>query len=133
MTAEFDRKTPADAVHYFRSCIKTGNAMGAISCFEPDAIYIDHCGKKFSGLGEIKEVIYGLCSWQPDVVGGLSNLTVIENLAMWSDQWEMTGKTPDGQIIEMTGHTSCLMRRNKEGVWLWLIDNPFGNIFPENN
>lgn len=131
MTEEIERKTPAGAVRYFRSCIKAGNARGAISCFAPNAVYIDHCGKKFSGLAEIKEVINGLCAWKPDVVGGSPNFTVIEDLAMWSDRWRMSGKTPDGQIIEMAGQTSCLMRRNKEGLWQWLIDNPFGNGFPE--
>jgi ketosteroid isomerase-like protein len=27
----------------------------------------------------------------------------------------------------MTGHTSCIMKKNEDGEWLWLVDNPFGS------
>lgn len=32
---------------------------------------------------------------------------------------------PNGDPMEMEGATACIMKRSSEGIWLWLIDNPF--------
>nr|WP_294786657.1 hypothetical protein [uncultured Flavobacterium sp.] len=31
----------------------------------------------------------------------------------------------NGDYMEMEGVTACIMKRNNEGIGLWLIDNPF--------
>jgi hypothetical protein len=37
----------------------------------------------------------------------------------------LVGLLPDGRPIEMDGATACMMKKNEEGIWLWLVDNPF--------
>ncbi|MGU3376449.1 YybH family protein [Chryseobacterium sp. M5A1_1a] len=123
----FNRKTQAGAVAYFRYCIKNGNAEGALSCFHPEAVYIDRDGKELRGLEQIQLAMDSICRLKLNIQGGTPHVTVINDLAMWLDHWEMTGNTPDGQPIKMTGHTSCIMKRNEAGEWLWIVDNPFGS------
>lgn len=48
------------------------------------------------------------------------------------DDLEMSGKTPDGHLIEMNGHTSCILMRIEAGICLWLVDSPFGSAILEN-
>lgn len=122
----FDRKMPAGTVAYFRSCIKQGDVKGAMSCFDVRGVYINRDGISICGLQQIEKTIGQLCVWRPDIKGGRQHLTIIDDVAIWLDKWEMTGTTPDGTIFSMSGHTSCLMKRNEAGIWLWLVDNPFG-------
>jgi ketosteroid isomerase-like protein len=123
---EFDRKTPAGAVGYFRNCLKNGNAEGALSCFDSQGVYIDRNGEEMKGLVKIEVAMKSLCILKPSIVGTAAHVTLIGDLAMWLDKWTMTGKTPNGHPLEMKGHTSCILKRNEAGIWLWLVDNPFG-------
>ena len=52
---------------------------------------------------------------------------------MWQDQWGNNGNCSDGHSIHMTGNTFCIMKRNEEGEWLWLVDNPFGSAVLKND
>ena len=39
----------------------------------------------------------------------------------------MTGKTPDGFPIEQSGFSVVVLRKQTDGQWLMVIDNPFGD------
>ncbi|NML37250.1 nuclear transport factor 2 family protein [Chitinophaga sp. G-6-1-13] len=122
----FDRNTPVGMVSYFRHCIKTGDVKGAMSCFDAQGVYIDRTGIAIRGLQQIEAAIGHLCAWRPDIKGATPHVTMLDNLAVWLDKWKMTGTTPDGHPISMDGHTTCLMKKDERGIWLWLVDNPFG-------
>ena len=124
---DFNRKTQEGAVAYFRYCIKNGDVEGALGCFHPEAVYIDRDGKELRGLEQVQVAMENICRLKLNIQGGAPHITEIDDLTMWLDPWEMTGSTPDGQPIKMTGHTSCIMKKNEKGEWLWVVDNPFGS------
>lgn len=125
MIEKFDRTTPEGAVKYFRSCILNGDLHGALSCFDKEAVYIDRDGSEIKGLENIEKAMLHLCNWKPEIKGSKHKATIVGDQAVWIDKWSMKAKTPDGNPIEMSGATSCLMQRNDNGIWLWLVDNPF--------
>ncbi|HTF80725.1 MAG TPA: nuclear transport factor 2 family protein [Cytophagales bacterium] len=130
MTTHFDRTDPTEAVNYFRYCIKKGDLEGALSCFDKDAVYIERDGQEIRGLDKIKKSMEHLCNWKPEIKGSKRCVTVVGNLALWADQWTLSAVLPDGSPVEMKGATSCMMTKSEEGIWLWLVDNPFaGQIF----
>jgi ketosteroid isomerase-like protein len=126
MMDEFDRSTPAGTVSYFRHSIKTGDIAGAMRCFDSKGVYINRAGEEIRGVQQIELAMRQLCAWRPDITGGKAHVTILDDLAIWLDTWEMKGTLPDGAPITMHGHTTCLLKRNTEGIWLWLVDNPFG-------
>lgn len=123
---EFNRKTQIGAVAFFRNCLKNRDVKGAIGCFDPEGVYIDRNGKKISGRTEMEKAMEYLCALGPEIKGAEPHITTIGDLSLWLDEWEMIGETPDGQAIKMNGQTTCMMKTNTEGIWLWLVDNPFG-------
>lgn len=123
---EFDRKTQIGAVAFFRNCLKNKDVAGAMTCFDPQGVFINRDGKEIRELIQIEKAIEHLSASGPEIKGANPHVTTIGALSLWLDEWEMTGKAPDGHMMKMNGHTTCLMKRNKEGIWLWLIDNPFG-------
>lgn len=132
MTDKFDRTNPADAVKYFRNCIVTGDLKGALSCFDKNAVYIERDGQEITGLDNIEKSMEHLCTWKPKIVGSKHRVTIVGNLALWVDKWSMKATMPDGNPVEMNGATSCMMKKNEEGIWLWLVDNPFAADIFEN-
>ncbi|MEM9649651.1 MAG: DUF4440 domain-containing protein [Bacteroidota bacterium] len=41
--------------------------------------------------------------------------------------WVMTGKAPDGTAVRQTGLSVANLRRQKDGRWLLIFDNPHGS------
>lgn len=132
MAEKFDRTIPAEAVKYFRSCIVNGDLQGVLSCFGEDAIYIERDGQEITGLQNIEKSMAHLCTWKPEITGGKHKVTIVGDIAIWIDKYSLKATMPDGNPIEMSGVTSCIMKKNDEGIWLWLMDNPFaGEIFED--
>ncbi|MFB9076167.1 hypothetical protein ACFFLS_05520 [Flavobacterium procerum] len=52
-------------------------------------------------------------------------MTVAGNLAIWRDKYSVKAKVPNGDPMQMEGVAACIMKRNNDGIRLWLIDNPF--------
>jgi len=125
MIENFDRTSPEGAVKYFRNCIYLGNLKGALSCFDPKAIYIERDGQEIKGLGNIEKALESICLWKPEIKGIKQRVTIVGDLAMWIDKYHVKAKMPNGDPIEMEGVTACIMKCNIDGIWLWLVDNPF--------
>jgi uncharacterized protein (TIGR02246 family) len=125
MTTHFDRTNPAAAVAFFRHCIHSGDLQGAVSCFDKDATYIERDGQEIKGLENIEKAMQHLCTWKPDIKGSKQRVTIVGNSAIWIDKWTLKASMPDGNAIEMTGATACMMKRNADGIWVWVVDNPF--------
>ncbi len=48
------------------------------------------------------------------------------DLAMSLVKWTLNGTGPDGKPLTMTGTSSDVARRQPDGTWRMVIDNPWG-------
>lgn len=42
------------------------------------------------------------------------------------EMWTLTGAGPDGKPVQMSGMSSDILRRQSDGKWLIIVDNPWG-------
>jgi ketosteroid isomerase-like protein len=49
-----------------------------------------------------------------------------DNIALMISEWAMTGTGPDGKALQMGGRASDVLRRQPDGTWRVVIDNPMG-------
>ena len=47
------------------------------------------------------------------------------DIALIRTSWHLTGTAPDGNPFDMGGQTAVVLRRQPDGNWLEVIDNPF--------
>jgi ketosteroid isomerase-like protein len=50
----------------------------------------------------------------------------VGDTALVIGDWTMTGTGPDGSDVDLAGTTADVVRRQPDGSWRYLIDNPFG-------
>ena len=130
MTQNFDRTDPNEADEYFLNCVRNGDLKNAMTCFDPEAIYIDKDGDTIIGFTNIEKVVANLCNMRADIkVYEHKNSPVGNDMMYWLDKWTMTATDPHGNTINMKGASANMMRKNADGVWLWLVDNPFAAPF----
>ena len=47
-------------------------------------------------------------------------------LALVIDVWTFAGTGPDGKPVKMAGRSADVLRRQADGSWRFVIDNPWG-------
>jgi len=130
MTQYFDRTDPNEAGEYFLNCVRNGDLKNATTCFDPEAIYIGKHGNTISGFTNIEKVVANLCNMRADIkVYEHKNAPVGNDMMYWLDKWTMTATDPQGNPINMKGSSANMMRKSADGIWLWLVDNPFAAPF----
>ena len=48
------------------------------------------------------------------------------SLALTGLKWSATGTDPAGKPVTMSGNSTEVVRRQSDGTWLFVIDNPRG-------
>ena len=121
-----DRSTPEGAARYFQHCIREGDVEGALSCFDAQAVYIPSPGAKLEGTAEIRKGLEMLCGMNPDLQAQRCLGIEVGDLASWVDEWSLRGTLPDGTVLTLTGVSSDILKRQPNGHWAYLVDNPYG-------
>ncbi|PZS22907.1 MAG: DUF4440 domain-containing protein [Pseudonocardiales bacterium] len=54
------------------------------------------------------------------------HIYVAEDIALLIVDWTIDGPGPDGQQVHIEGTATDVARRGNDGLWRYIIDNPFG-------
>jgi len=126
MSAIFDRTTILGTARYFQNCVRNGDIEGALSSFHDDAVYVSQPGNFVKGKSEIRKALELLCAMRPDLQAQRSVSFETGEIAAWLDEWTLKATTPDGVELDMNGTSSDIMQRLPNGIWVYLVDNPYG-------
>lgn len=122
-------RTPEDVHHRWTRFFLAGDLDGCVSMYEPNAIMIDvgHPGQFVSGHAAIREGLNDLLAIKKEFE--LRFLKALESgdIAILYSRWKLAGTGRDGSAVRMKGQTSDVVRRQPDGSWLLVIDNPLGH------
>lgn len=121
---------PLDTIKNLTEAINQSDLDKASNLYEPDAIFVTQRGL-VRGKDEIRKVLDRFISLKPTLTGESHQLLETGNLALYCSKWTLTGTSPDGKKVEMTGISSDVLRRQPDGKWLVAIDNPWGSSIVE--
>ncbi len=96
-----------------------------VALYEKDAVLVAGAGRTVTGQSAIREAYQGYLATRTRMT--LETVAAFESggLALLHGRWSRRGKGPDGAEIHITGRNSEVVRRQPDGTWLFLIDNPF--------
>ena len=111
----------------FVEFVKEGNLEGIVSLYEPNAVFVDRDGKLTSGSSAIRELYRGLFSIKPEFQIQSSTATIYAgDIALNIGDWQLTGTASDGSKVSDSGRAYDVYRRQPDGTWKVVIDNPYG-------
>jgi uncharacterized protein (TIGR02246 family) len=107
--------------------VNRGDLDGLAGLYEDEAAFVASPGQIISGRDAIRNATASLLSLNPSAQ--LEPLVVVRtgSLAVLISRWNLTGTGADGKPIEMGGQTADVVRRQDDGRWPFVIDNPWGD------
>jgi len=126
MSNLFDRTNIEGSARYFQNCVRNGDVDGALDCFVDEAIYVTRIGTFVSGKENIRKALDQVCGLKPDLQAQRSKGFTVDNITAWVDEWTMKAKLPNGTELEMKGTSSDILKKQPNGNWAYLVDNPYG-------
>lgn len=119
--------SPAELMTMFAERAARGDAAGLLALYEPEAVFEPQLGVTLRGSAEILPALEELASLRPRIeYTGEPDVVVVDDIAIVSNEWEMAAELPDGSMHREGGLSADVLRRQADGTWLVLIDQPRG-------
>ena len=105
----------------FESLFNAGDVEGLLGLYEPDAILNPSPEGPVRGHEAIGAALKGFLA-----IGGKMTVTTRsvfegpDGIALTHGEWSLTGGSKD-----LAGNTAEVLRRQPDGRWLYVIDNPW--------
>jgi len=108
--------------------IETGDLDAALALYEPNATFVVSPGQAVTGHAAIREVLKGMMA--ANTTGKLDAVTAVPSadgsIAFTRAKGSSTGPGPDGKSITTTFHSIEVVRKQPDGTWRIVIDDPSG-------
>lgn len=101
---------------------------GVMSCYEPKSVVVFEPESPVSDSNTLREMFTRMSMANPIFTYSGHEVFISGNIATHITPWEMTAKTPDGNEIRQGGLSIAVLRKQEDGEWLMIIDNPHGNF-----
>jgi len=102
-----------------------------MALYEDEAAFQPQPGVALVGSDQIRSGLSGFMALNPKITfQGTTDVVISGDIALVSNNWRMTGTAPDGSEVADDGLSADVVRRQSDGSWLVLIDQPRGTAAP---
>ena len=120
-------RTPEDIDRLFAERMAAGDVDGVIALYEPGGGLVSFDGIVTTGPGPIREALARLAAMRPRMTMNLVRVVRSgDDFALVYNDWKMSAVDPDGRPVTMEGKAIEVSRRQPDGSWLFVLDDPFG-------
>ena len=120
------RETPEQLLKSIVDGINTGNLDGLMSLYEPDAAFAAQPGSLAHGVAGVRQSLAAFLAMRGTLDLKVTRALEAGGLAFVAGVWSFTGTGPDGKPVTLTGRNGDVLRRQDDGSWRFVIDNPWG-------
>ncbi len=112
---------------YFIETMNAGDLDGAVSCWNEDTVFHTADGP-VRGMDNLREELQKFIDVKPFLTMEEVHRVEAGDTALVSLRWTLEGTAPDGGVISMAATDANVFRRQGDGTWRILIDNPFHSV-----
>jgi|SRR6185369_2895455 len=116
---------PEEIDHLFAKAFSAGDLEALVALYEPDAALVPKAGQVVIGRDAIREALQGFLTLCGEFRLEVKSVVETGDLALVRSDWSLAGTAPGGCLVDLSGRASEVVRRQPDGTWLYIIDNPF--------
>ena len=107
--------------------VESGDLDAAVALYEPDAVFVVSPDRVVTGRAAIREVLQAMAA---SMTGNVEAVTVVPSadgtVAVTRTKGSITSAGPDGKPVTTPFHSVEVVRKQPDGTWRFVIDDPGG-------
>ena len=123
-----DQTKVLDAITTMTEAFQTGDIDRVMASYESQATVLFEPQSPVSDPAALNAMFTGMAAINPIFTYGSHEVIVQGDIALHLSPWTMQATTPDGQQMTQSGLSVAVLRKQPNGDWLMVIDNPHGQI-----
>ena len=119
--------TPDQVYRLLGDAFAAGDIERVMELSEPDAVIVPQPGQVMIGAEQVRAALQGFLDVNVRFSADTAEVIQTGDLALVAAQWSATIDGPDGERVVLGGVSSDVMRRQADGGWRYLIDQPWAD------
>ena len=115
---------PEDTNLMLGAAISNGDLDAAMEFYEPGGIFVAQPGQAVTGAA-LRDAVNAFIALKPNLQIEVTSVTQTGDLALLTSSWTLDGTGPDGSALKLSGRGAEVVRRQPDGTWRFVIDNPY--------
>lgn len=121
-----DEQDALRTIETMTAAFESKDIAAVMSTYESSATVLFEPGTPISDHTVLEQMFTGMAAANPVFDYAGHEVIVEGDIAMHIAPWSMKATTPDGQEIQQSGLSIAVLRRQADGSWKMVIDNPHG-------
>jgi uncharacterized protein (TIGR02246 family) len=118
--------SPEQVLESIVTGINSGNLDSLMGLYESEAAFASQPGSLAHGAAGIREALAGFISMKGKLDLDVTRVLEVGDLALVIGVWSFDGTGPDGEPVRLEARNADVLRRQADGSWRFVIDNPWG-------
>jgi uncharacterized protein (TIGR02246 family) len=118
-------RNPEEVEKLFVQAFSACDLEAMVALYEPDAVLSPQPNQIVTGREAIREALRGFLSLCGEFRSEVKSVAQAGDLALVRSEWSLVGTAPGGCPIDISDRGVEVVRRQPDGSWLFIIDNPF--------
>jgi ketosteroid isomerase-like protein len=118
--------TPEQVLESIVTGINAGNLDSLLPLYESDAAFATQPGSLSHGAPGVHEALNGFISLNGKLDLDVTRVLEVDDLALVIGVWSFNGTGADGEPVQLAAKNADVLRRQSDGSWRFVIDNPWG-------
>ena len=124
--ADVSTATPEQVLATIVTGINSGDLESLMPLYESEAAFASEPGTLAHGAAGIGEALGGFISMNGELDLRVTRVLEVDDLALVIGVWSFEGSGPDGEPVRLEAQNADVLRRQADGSWRFVIDNPWG-------
>lgn len=118
-------RTPKQCDDLFARHLAAGNVEAVVALYEPKACLVLEGGAVARGTAAIRKALATFATMKPRFEMNVRRVVKAGNdLAVLHNDWSLRATLPDGTSFSDTGKATEVVRRQRDGTWRFVVDDP---------
>ena len=127
-----EQKSVISAIETMTAAFHKQDIENVMAAYEKGAAIMFEPGQQSSDPILVKKMFQGFFQLNPSFIYPQGHEVYIANdIALHISPWKMRGTSSEGQDIEQSGLSVAVLRKQVDGQWLLVLDNPHGQLLLE--
>jgi uncharacterized protein (TIGR02246 family) len=118
--------TPEQVLESIVTGINAGDLESLLPLYENNAAFVPEPGTLAPGAPGISESLNGFIAMNGELDIEVTRVLEADDLALVIGAWSFNGTGPDGEPVQLAARNADVLRRQTDGTWRFVIDNPWG-------